>query len=104
METLQKFIEAENNSHQVVIWSKSYCPYCIRAIQLFQGLSGVSDLVVHQLDRRSDGSQIQSILHKMTKQSTVPNIFVNKQHLGGNSDAQAANKNGSLQKLLDQKA
>jgi glutaredoxin-related protein len=36
----------------------------------------------------------------MTNQSTVPNIFVNGKHLGGNDVAQRKAADGSLQKLL----
>ena len=48
--------------------------------------------------RIDDGSAIQSVLADLTGQSTVPNIFIAKQHIGGNSDLQA--KKGSLQNLL----
>jgi glutaredoxin 3 len=33
-----------------------------------------------------DGPAIQSALAEMTGQSTVPNIFIKQQHIGGNSD------------------
>jgi glutaredoxin 3 len=45
-----------------------------------------------------DGSAIQSTLGEMTGQTTVPNIFIAKKHIGGNSDLQA--KKGSLNALL----
>lgn len=45
-----------------------------------------------------DGSAIQSALADLTGQSTVPNIFIAKQHIGGNSDLQA--KKGDLPNLL----
>jgi glutaredoxin 3 len=35
-----------------------------------------------------DGSDIQSTLASMTGQYTVPNIFIAKKHIGGNSDLQ----------------
>lgn len=35
-----------------------------------------------------DGSAIQEALEEMTHQRTVPSIFINKQHIGGNSDLQ----------------
>ena len=31
---------------------------------------------------------------------TVPQIFINDHHVGGNAELQAANKNGELDKLL----
>jgi glutaredoxin 3 len=45
-----------------------------------------------------DGSAIQSTLGEMTGQTTVPNIFIAKEHIGGNSDLQA--KKNNLKTLL----
>lgn len=45
-----------------------------------------------------DGSAIQSTLKELTGQTTVPNIFIGKKHIGGNSDLQAAK--GTLPELL----
>jgi glutaredoxin 3 len=45
-----------------------------------------------------DGSAIQSTLGDITGQTTVPNIFINQKHIGGNSDLQA--KKGELKNLL----
>lgn len=36
-----------------------------------------------------EGSAIQSALAEISSQRTVPNIFINKVHIGGNSDLQA---------------
>ena len=43
---------------------------------------------------------MQNILEKISGQRTVPNIYINGEHIGGNSDLQAANKNGSLDAKL----
>ena len=32
----------------------------------------------------AEGSDIQEYLYQKTKQSTVPNIFIRQQHIGGN--------------------
>lgn len=45
-----------------------------------------------------DGSDIQAALAELTSQRTVPNIFINQKHIGGNSDLQA--KKGQLPGLL----
>jgi glutaredoxin 3 len=45
-----------------------------------------------------DGSDIQDALQEMTNQRSVPNIFINKKHIGGNSDLQA--KKSELPALL----
>ncbi len=68
----------------VVVFSKAYCPYCIRAKDLLKSLN--VKFCAIELDARPDGSQIQSQLAQMTKQRTVPNIFINKKHVGGCDD------------------
>jgi glutaredoxin 3 len=36
-----------------------------------------------------DGAAIQAALKEINGQSSVPNIYINQQHIGGNSDLQA---------------
>ena len=36
-----------------------------------------------------DGDEIQAALKELTSQTTVPNVFVGREHIGGNSDVQA---------------
>lgn len=45
-----------------------------------------------------DGAAIQDALEEMTNQRSVPNIFIAKKHIGGNSDLQA--RKSELPKLL----
>lgn len=46
-----------------------------------------------------NGSAIQDALQEMTGQRTVPNIFIGKKHIGGNSDLEAK-KGKELEELL----
>jgi glutaredoxin 3 len=86
---------------QIVIFSKSCCPYCTKTKQTFSGPSGEGHTVkVLELDRMSNGDEIQAALLKITGQRTVPNVFVNGQHLGGNDDTQKAAASGRLQEML----
>jgi glutaredoxin 3 len=39
-----------------------------------------------------DGSDIQATLKDITGQGTVPNIFIGKKHIGGNSELQSKKK------------
>ena len=50
-----------------------------------------------------EGEAIQTQLAKKLGQGrvTVPQIFIGGKHVGGCSDVEAAQRNGSLQKLLD---
>jgi glutaredoxin 3 len=55
---------------------------------------------VHELDQVKNGDAIQQELARMTGQRTVPNVFVNGKHLGGNDDTQGAYSSGKLAKML----
>ena len=94
-----EYIKSENQSHQVVVWSKTYCPYCKETKKLFKSMKGV-EVVVHEIDSEKDGYRLQQELYRLTGQRSVPNVFVNNKHVGGNDDTQSAHKNGTLQNLL----
>ncbi|KAK3403259.1 thioredoxin-like protein [Sordaria brevicollis] len=92
------------NDNAVVVFSKSYCPYCSNTKQILDGLN--AKYTTYELNQESDGSDVQDALLKMTGQRTVPNIFIGKQHIGGNSDLEAVVKKGkngkSIQELLQE--
>ncbi|KAJ1832509.1 Glutaredoxin [Coemansia sp. RSA 2706] len=90
-------------SNKVMMFAKSYCPYCHRAQAALKG--NQIDFFLLDLDTRkeNDGQAIQDSLLKLTGQRTVPNIFVNGHHVGGCSETLDALDNGSLLKLLEGK-
>ncbi|XP_041080933.1 thioredoxin reductase 1, cytoplasmic-like [Polyodon spathula] len=96
---LKTQIQALIESNQVVVFSKSYCPFCVKVKDLFKELN----VPVHavELDLIDEGSNFQDILLEITGQKTVPNVFVNKTHVGGCDKTLQAHKDGMLQKLLD---
>uniref|UniRef100_A0A674HIZ9 thioredoxin-disulfide reductase (NADPH) n=1 Tax=Taeniopygia guttata TaxID=59729 RepID=A0A674HIZ9_TAEGU len=85
-------------SHRVMIFSKSYCPYCNKVKELFNSLH--VEYYALELDVIDDGASIQQVLAELTNQRTVPNVFVNGTHIGGCDATFQAYKDGSLQKLL----
>ena len=99
---VNSFIDEQNASHQVVVYSKSWCPHSAATKELFRNYSEAKsvDVVVHELDTHPNGRLIQQALLQKTGQLTVPNVFVNNQHLGGNDDVQEAAATGKLQDLL----
>ncbi|KAL1999545.1 hypothetical protein VTN02DRAFT_4369 [Thermoascus thermophilus] len=84
------------NENGVVVFSKSYCPYC-KATKNTLREAGAKYYVL-ELDEIEDGSAIQDALEELTRQRSVPNIFINRQHIGGNSDLQA--RKSELPQLL----
>eukprot|EP00005_Dracoamoeba_jomungandri_P005230 CAMPEP_0174261688 /NCGR_PEP_ID=MMETSP0439-20130205/11825_1 /TAXON_ID=0 /ORGANISM="Stereomyxa ramosa, Strain Chinc5" /LENGTH=98 /DNA_ID=CAMNT_0015346215 /DNA_START=9 /DNA_END=305 /DNA_ORIENTATION=+ len=91
-------VESLISANKVMIFSKSYCPYCTACKSLFTNLSQPFHAV--ELDQESNGAEIQATLKEMTGQGTVPNVFISGKHIGGNSDCQEKAQSGDLQKLL----
>ncbi|KAJ3232377.1 hypothetical protein HDU81_003015 [Chytriomyces hyalinus] len=68
-------------SSKVVVFSKTYCPYCSKAKALLDSLGAQYEAI--ELDKRADGSQIQAYLAEKTGQRTVPNVFISGKQIGG---------------------
>lgn len=84
------------DDNAVAVFSKSYCPYCTASKQLLSSLD--AKVYTIELDKVDDGADIQAALAEISGQRTVPNIWINKKHIGGNSDLQAIK--GNLPELL----
>uniref|UniRef100_A0A8D3DZX6 thioredoxin-disulfide reductase (NADPH) n=1 Tax=Scophthalmus maximus TaxID=52904 RepID=A0A8D3DZX6_SCOMX len=95
---LKSRIQQLIDSNQVMVFSKSYCPYCIKVKDLFTELRVNCNVV--ELDLLDDGTSYQEMLLEMTGQKTVPNVFINKKHVGGCDNTMQAHKDGRLQQLL----
>ncbi|PAN07340.1 hypothetical protein PAHAL_1G327800 [Panicum hallii] len=92
------FVQNAIYSNRITIFSKTYCPYSIRAKRIFRDLK--EDPYIVELDLREDGRDIQSVLLDLVGRHTVPQVFVNGQHVGGSDDTVNALSNGQLEKLL----
>mmetsp|Transcript_25383 Transcript_25383/g.65593 ORF Transcript_25383/g.65593 Transcript_25383/m.65593 type:complete len:141 (+) Transcript_25383:23-445(+) len=84
--------------NEVVVFSKSYCPFCAETKELFQSMGAKAKVV--ELDAIPNGHLVQAALQQKTRQRTVPNVFVRGAHLGGNDDTQAAYRAGRLTTML----
>ncbi|GJQ80968.1 hypothetical protein Trydic_g4785 [Trypoxylus dichotomus] len=85
-------------SDVVVIFSKTYCPYCKLAKDVFEKINTTYTAI--ELDNRDDANDIQEVLEEITGARTVPRVFVNGKCLGGGSDVKALYENGKLQDYL----
>ena len=95
---LEAQIKSTVTDTKVVVYSKSWCPFCQKTKALFDGLS--VEYTAIELDQLDEGAAIQETLLAMTGQRTVPSVFVGGQHLGGNDDTQKAAASGKLQEML----
>ncbi len=69
-EETKNWINQEISSNLVVIFSKTYCPYCRKAKTALQA-AGLDKYTVHELDERQDGDNILDVLRDMTGARTV---------------------------------
>ncbi|KAJ3706606.1 hypothetical protein LUZ61_010311 [Rhynchospora tenuis] len=92
------FVHNAIYSHRVTIFSKTYCPYSVRAKKIFEELNEKPFVV--ELDQREDGRVMQNVLLDLIGRRTVPQVFINGQHIGGCDDTTKALQNGQLKKLL----
>lgn len=91
-------IQENVTKHTVMIFSKSYCPYCLKVKDLFKSLN--IGYQVLELDEIGNGNAIQDGLLEMTGQKTVPNVFINGKHLGGADDIIKAHNEKRLLSLI----
>lgn len=78
----------------VIMYSTAYCPYCVRAKKLLDD-KGVkyTDINVSQADARAKMSAL-------TGGSTVPQIVIGDQAVGGCDELYALERSGKLDQLL----
>ncbi|CAF3355846.1 unnamed protein product [Rotaria socialis] len=80
-EAMADVVEKYINEHDVMIFSKSWCPYCKKIKEALR--SANVEFYAIELDKIDDGELILAELINKTEQETVPNIFIKKQHIGG---------------------
>merc|ERR1719498_3463 len=96
--SLEDDIKSTISSSDVVVYSKSTCPFCRATKETFKQ-QGIHATVI-ELNEVDGGADIQATLLEITGQRTVPNVFIKGQHLGGNDDTQAAVASGKLKEML----
>lgn len=81
----------------VVLYTKAYCPFCHRAVALLES-KGV------QFENIDIGVQPQfrdEMIAKAGGASTVPQIFINDEHIGGCDEMMAIEAQGKLDAKLN---
>lgn len=81
---------------KVEIYTKTTCPYCVRARRLLD-LKGVRyDAIV--ID--GGGPKREEMIQRARGRTTVPQIFIDGRHIGGCDDLYALESAGRLNALL----
>ena len=84
---------------KVTIYTTPYCPYCHAAKALLKK-KGVP---FEEIDVQDAGLRQQMMLRSNGRR-TVPQVFINGQHIGGSDDLARLDRSGQLDALLAQPA
>jgi glutaredoxin 3 len=80
---------------KVVIYSKTYCPFCVRAKNLLNGKGVAFEEVMVDSD-----PELFNQLKQKSGMLTVPQIFINDQLVGGYTELADLDSQGQLDPLL----
>jgi glutaredoxin 3 len=84
-----------------VAYAKTWCGYCKKTKELLAGDDFKDiDIYIRDIDKAEDGPALQRALTEVTGISTVPQVFVNGEILGGNDLTQSAYQSGELMQRL----
>ena len=81
---------------RVEIYTKAWCPYCVRAKQLLAS-KGVEPT---EYDITLGGEQRVEMIDRAGGRTTVPQIFIDGRHIGCSDDLVALDRAGKLDPLL----
>jgi glutaredoxin 3 len=82
---------------KIEIYTTPFCGYCARA----KGLLDQKGAAYEEMDVMMDEKK-RTEMRERSKRSTVPQIFINGQHIGGSDELAALEQAGKLDPLLAQ--
>ena len=81
---------------RVEIYVKSTCGFCYRAVKLLEAKGAE-----YQAYELTWGSPLrEEMIQRAGGRTTVPQIFINGEHIGGCDDLQRLDREGRLEQLL----
>ena len=81
---------------KVTIYTKPFCPYCVRAL----GLLERKGAQVTEIEAAFDPAKREEMLKKSGGAATYPQIFIGDTHVGGCDDLHDLEAQGRLDALL----
>ena len=113
-ESVKTFVKEHIAANDVMVFAKSYCRFSKRSRALLEYLHNMPGILgpggshnkwslnIIDINRmpQNDGPLVQAELLQVTGQRTVPNIFIQGQHIGGNSMLRSLNSSGILEDIL----
>jgi len=81
---------------KVVIYTGNVCPHCKWAIELLKR----KNIEFIEYNIAKDITKREEMLIKSNGAKTIPQIFIENHHVGGNDELQALERQGKLDDLL----
>lgn len=81
----------------VTIYTRTMCPYCVRAVSLLKK-KGVN---FEEIDAGFDVKKKSEMVQRANGARTFPQIFINDDHIGGCDEMMALEHQGKLDALLN---
>jgi len=85
---------------KVIIYSKTICPYCVKAKALISRKSNNFDIEIIEIKIDNNQDLHNEMKQKSGGRMTVPQIFINDIHIGGCDDLYALEEQKKLDELL----
>jgi glutaredoxin 3 len=82
---------------KILMYCTEVCPYCVRAEQLL-ARKGFKEIEKIRIDLQPE---MQEIMIQKTGRRTVPQIYINGEHVGGFDDMAALDRAGKLDAILN---
>lgn len=80
---------------KVKIYTTTYCPFCVRVKNLFQG----KKVPFEEVNLEEDPAKRDELVQQ-TGHMTVPLVFIGDEFIGGSDEAHALEASGELDKKL----
>ncbi len=81
----------------VTIYTKPFCPYCVRALNLLNR-KGVP---LTEIEAGFDPALRREMIERSGGRATYPQIFIGQTHIGGCDEMLALDRDGELDRLLN---
>jgi glutaredoxin 3 len=81
---------------RVELYTKSFCPYCARAKKLL----GDKGVAFEEYEISGGGEKREEMIQRAGGRTTVPQIFIDGEHIGGSDDLATLEREGRLDPML----
>ncbi len=81
---------------KVEIYTKFTCGFCYRAKSLLK----LKNIEYDEIDITLGGAKRATMVQRAKGQTTVPQVFIDDQHIGGSDELAALERAGKLDQLL----